>query len=37
MVALNAYKGGHWRELREMTCEANAALREQRRLVSAYL
>ena len=27
---MNAYRGGHWRELRELSNQMNALLREQR-------
>ena len=30
-TALNGFKGGRWRELRELTKAVNGALREQRR------
>lgn len=36
-MSRNAYAGGHWKHMRELTRETNAILREQRRLVSAYL
>ncbi len=35
VVPLNAYGGGHWKELREMIETMNATLREQRRLVES--
>lgn len=36
-MSRNAYAGGHWKHMRELTRETNAILREQRRLVSPYL